>query len=166
MIHRLFLLPSLLFTAAVAGCASHSMRPGVWEFNFRIERIQNRAPLPAQTQEVFVEVEWAADQAEPPKDPSVQEVALISPLRRRPTLDPASKLPRLGIRSMYAEIEVHSDRRIFKVPLHSEKDWAWQLLGVVENPESIKGTRFDARILHVDNAEFEGTWSMQWVRDE
>ena len=166
MMHRLFFLSSLLFSAAVAGCASHSVRPGVWELTFRIERIRNRTPLPAKTQEVLVEVEWAVDQPQPPQNPRVQEVALISPRRRRSTLDPESNLPRIGMQPMYGEIEVQGEDRILRIPTHLEKDWVWQLTGLVENPQYIRGTRFDARIMHVDNAEFEGTWSLQWVRDE
>ena len=70
------------------------------------------------------------------------------------------------MRSMYGEIEVHGEHMILMVPPHPEKDWVWQLTGLVETPEYVKGTRFDARIQRIDNAEFEGSWSMQWLRDE
>ena len=166
MLYRLFFLTSLLFSAAVTGCASHSVRPGVWEFTYQIERVQNQTPLPKKAQEVLLEVEWAVDQPQPPTNPQVQEVVLISPRRNRPSLGPEANLPLVGMRPMYAEIEVVGDNRILRVPTHQEKDWVWQLKGEVKNPQYIWGTHFDARIMRVDTAAFEGTWSLQWVRDE
>ena len=166
MSHRLFFLSSLFFATAVSGCASHSVRPGIWEFTYRLERIRNRTNLPKKTQEVILEVEWAADQPGSQSNPRVQEVVLISPIKKRSTLDPESNLPRVGIRPMYGEIEAQGENWIFRVPPHMEQNWAWQLSGEVENPHYIRGIRFDARIMQVDEAEFEGTWSLQWVRDE
>ena len=163
MNRRIWSLVSVLTGLVSAGCSSHYVRDGIWELSFRVERSENREPLPIPKREVRVQVESTQDEAKP----ELKEIAEISPVEVE-AAGKGAEASSIGRKPMYAEVESREEHETVVKILHKDEDWILQMGGVVKDAETILGTRLVARPHYVQNAAFEGgvgSWSMKWLRD-
>jgi len=151
------------------GCSSYSIRPGIWEMSFhQVERADTGAPLaiPSRLARVVVEARAEPDTLKP----EVIEVAEIFYVGSASGGESGERAP-VGPKSLFAEISAHGEQeKVFQVlPKRRDEDWTFILVGVIVDPETIRGTRLDAKINEQSTVPFHGgpgSWSMRWIRDE
>jgi hypothetical protein len=147
------LAAALLLAAALgSGCASHSIREGIWRLSFEAQNAETRERVAVPVQQVSVRVEWGSEQ--PGEAVELTPISSHSPGRTKDT----SILKRMfgRIKPGGEEIELW----------HSDSQWESRLAGRIVNPEYINGQGFLARSHLAERIMLEGRWEMSWVSDE
>ncbi|MBI4603722.1 MAG: hypothetical protein HY721_17345 [Planctomycetes bacterium] len=151
---------SLALLCGSMGCSSHTIRAGIWKLTYTdVHKALTHEPLPMPSHHAAVRLAWVKDPEEPRhiEDVELVSVAMSSPYGHKPPEAP-----------IYGEIWQSGQGPPTILIRCREADWNLRLEGHVRSPESVAGTRLEARMrgAQADQGTFEGTWRMEWLREE
>lgn len=155
----------LLIALLGSGCSSFSVRPGIWELSFEVERMDTKDPLVVPRREVRVIVGALTVDGQP----EIREGIDIEALDSGATSEVKTGVPYSGrdLKKLLGNIAFQEGHEPAVSIRHKEPRWDFAMLGLVKNPEWIAGTQFRGKILFTDPpVMFDGTWNMKWVREE
>ena len=165
---RIALAPLFMaLLSSQSGCSSPSVREGIWELSFNLQRSENREPLPIPPREVRISIEYEADESSGEVKELVEIVENTGSDKENGRKKRSGVEPNPTLRPLYGEIPAVPDgRKKMLFVEHRDDDWFWRMAGVVANPELIRGTNFMARAHGFENLRAEGKWLLKWLRDE
>ena len=145
-VHSALMLICLALVAS--GCANYNVRPGIWELSFQVHESRSGEQIhEIPTREVKILVERG-------KSAELLEVIEISPTKEHENVVP-----------MYGDV---TPGRVDPKPIiaitHADKDWTWNMYGIVRDPMTIVGTNVIVRAKY-ESIVLEGRWNLKWLAD-
>ncbi len=140
-------LSATLFLGILSGCASHSLREGVWELSLDdVEDYWTKSPVVHPKQRVKLAIDWKSD-----GDGEVVEIQ-----RTESDLSP-----------LYGDVfGTGKSVNTRKIRINgTDHFYIFRFDGIVRDPETISGLRFLLRHRFEENTSFTGRWNMKWISE-